>query len=88
MSRDLGDSSRIRARDATPILSASASRSMRQRDRVASLVIDTANQLTPGIKPGEPLAMWLGRSAAGIRHVLGLAKQHSSEASVCDGVAA
>ena len=50
---------------------------MRQRDRVASLVIDTANQLTPGIKPGEPLAMWLGRSAAGIRHVLGLAKQHS-----------
>ena len=50
---------------------------MRKRDRVASLVIDASNQLTPGLKPGEPLASWLGRSAAGIRHVLALAKQHN-----------
>ena len=46
-----------------------------QRWAAPSLLIDTANQLTPGLKPHESVQSWLERSAAGVRAVMALAAQ-------------
>ena len=46
----------------------------RPRDRVPSLVIDTSNQIVPGLAPYESVSSWLCRSAAGVHRILSLAR--------------